>query len=122
MKKTSYEFCVQVVNEAIESLKTLSEDCTVFLPDNGNIIREAKTKLDNMEEWERNQKHPCMAYVVDVAAPTNKNIFDFLATEYKPRELYSDGLISGEELVTALWFVRKMRMLSNRTAHFDATL
>lgn len=122
MKKTSYDFCVRVVNEAIEAMKTLSENCVVFLPDEGSILSEAKNKLERMEDWERAQKHPCMAYIVDVASPIYSDIFNFLATEYKPNELYNSGLISDEELIAAKAFVRKMKCLSNQVAHFDATL
>lgn len=122
MKKTSYEFAIGVVNNAIEAMKTLSEDCVVFLPDEGNILSEAKNKLERMEDWERVQKHPCMAYIVDVVTPTYSNIFNFLATEYKPNELYNSGLISGEELVAANAFVRKMNRLSNQVVRFDAAL
>ena len=47
MKKTSYQFAVETNTEALDAMERLSVGARCFLPDNGNIILEAKEILDN---------------------------------------------------------------------------
>ena len=122
MKKTSYQFAVEINNEALDAMERLSVGVRCFLPDNGNIILEAKEKLANMEDWERKHKQSCMNYIVDIVSPGYENIYSFLATEFDPEQLKNLGLINEEECKESLRFLRKMRTLSNRVCRFDAAL
>ena len=116
-KLTAYEFAVQVNNEAIEAFNKLTEG-TVFIPFEGNSLFEAKEKLDNMDQFEREHRTHAMAYIVDVI---DSNIYDALS-DFDPDDLLAQHLITDDGAKKMKAFKRKMVQLSNRVKAFDKKL
>lgn len=118
MKKSAYEFCVEVNNEAIAAFNKLATENTVFLPSGGDLLFHAKEMLDGMEQFEREHRTQAMAYIVDVI---DSNIYDALA-DFNPDNLLALYLINAEEAKKMKAFKRKMIRLSNRVKAFDKKL
>lgn len=121
MKKqtlTAYMFAVMVNEEAI-ALYEKAMKANLIPVICGESLYEARTKLQEMEEYEREHRSLAMAYIVEW---DGLDIYELLVEFYDPEQLVLEGLLDQKQLKAAKTFKRQMLRISSKVKRFDAAL
>ena len=117
-KLTAYMFARLVNDEAIDLFEKAGA-LQIFTYCSGEHLYNAKNKLNELEDYEREHRTLAMAYIVEF---DGKTIYENLVEDFNPEWLVSVGLIPETDLKTAKEFKRQMLRISAKVKRFDAAL